>query len=434
MAALDEIVSVQISVEFATIDRAGFGTPLIAAYHNFWPDLVREFGTLDELTDAGVPVTHPIYIAMSKIFGQEFKPPTCKVGRRNTPTVADTYVFTPTTIEEGFVNKLTVNGTDLTYTNGAAETLDTIATAMSLLVNAEANVSSNDLTGSFDVISDVSGTLLNLQDWEGFTIECTTIDSGIAAHLAAILSADSNWYGLVIDTNSVPEIEGAAAWAQANRKLFGADIVNSDVLDSGVTDDVCSELLANNYTYTYSLFDRDATLAYGAAAWMGDRFPSTPGSSTWKFKNHSGVTFDQFAAGERSTLRAKNCNFYHRVSGAPITEEGVVASGQFIDVIRGIDWLQAEVQVNVFALLARSEKVPFTDAGIDSVRAEILRAINQGITNGLLAASPTPTVTAPAAADVNPIDKGARCLPDVEFTATLAGAIHKVIIKGKVSV
>ena len=52
---------------------------------------------------------------------------------------------------------------------------------------------------------------------------------------------------------------------------------------------------------------------------------------------------------------------------------------------------------------------------------------------GILAADPAFTVTAPAVADVSAGDKTARTLPDVDFDATLAGAIHKVEISGTVS-
>jgi len=64
------------------------------------------------------------------------------------------------------------------------------------------------------------------------------------------------------------------------------------------------------------------------------------------------------------------------------------------------------------------------------VRAVMVLCVNQGI----LAADPAPTVSVPRAADVSMIDKAARLLPDVKFEATLAGAIHKVIVNGTVSV
>ena len=64
------------------------------------------------------------------------------------------------------------------------------------------------------------------------------------------------------------------------------------------------------------------------------------------------------------------------------------------------------------------------------MKASLRAAVNQGI----LAADPAPTVTVPKVADVSAADKTARLLPDMKFTGTLAGAIHKVTITGVVSV
>ena len=63
-----------------------------------------------------------------------------------------------------------------------------------------------------------------------------------------------------------------------------------------------------------------------------------------------------------------------------------------------------------------------------------MRALALGVANDFLSNDPAPLVTVPKAADVPPTDKANRILRDVKFTATLAGAIHAVVIRGKVSV
>jgi hypothetical protein len=42
-------------------------------------------------------------------------------------------------------------------------------------------------------------------------------------------------------------------------------------------------------------------------------------------------------------------------------------------------------------------------------------------------------VTAPKVADIDPADRAARLLPDVQFSATLASAIHAVEITGSLT-
>jgi hypothetical protein len=51
-----------------------------------------------------------------------------------------------------------------------------------------------------------------------------------------------------------------------------------------------------------------------------------------------------------------------------------------------------------------------------------------------LSSDPAPVVTVPKVADISAGNKTTRTLPDMKFTGTLAGAIHKVIITGVVSV
>jgi hypothetical protein len=76
-----------------------------------------------------------------------------------------------------------------------------------------------------------------------------------------------------------------------------------------------------------------------------------------------------------------------------------------------------------------SDKVPYTNPGIDKVEAKV-RAMNQrGIDAGLIAPDPEPIVTAPDVADVSAADKQARELNNVETEWTLAGAIHHITVR-----
>jgi hypothetical protein len=102
--------------------------------------------------------------------------------------------------------------------------------------------------------------------------------------------------------------------------------------------------------------------------------------------------------------------------------------------VRFIDWLYANIQEDVFALLQANDKIPFTDIGIAQVQGAIQAVLGRGISVGGLSADPAPAVTVPAVADISTIDKAARNLTGIEFTATLAGAIHIVTITGSVSV
>ena len=162
--------------------------------------------------------------------------------------------------------------------------------------------------------------------------------------------------------------------------------------------------------------------------------PTEPGSITWKFRELAGIAAVPLTATHRVNLVAKNANFNQDVAGANIMAEGTTADGDFIDVQRGIDWLDDDMSKAVFIVLKAAEKVPFTDPGVAVVQAEVLASLQRAVDRTILAADPAPVVTVPLVADIATVDKAARTLPDVKFTGTLAGAIHKAIIDGVVSV
>jgi hypothetical protein len=182
------------------------------------------------------------------------------------------------------------------------------------------------------------------------------------------------------------------------------------------------------------MYHPKANSQFPGAAWAGRCLPLDPGSITWKFMTLSGVDYIDFTATEQGYITAKDCNNYVRIAGISMTQEGVTSSGEFIDVVRGIDFIRARLQEYIFGLLARANKIPFTNAGIAAVEAEVRAVMQLGISQSILTADPAPVVQAPKASEVSTNDKAARLLPDVTFTGYLAGAIHAVQVSGTISV
>lgn len=167
--------------------------------------------------------------------------------------------------------------------------------------------------------------------------------------------------------------------------------------------------------------------------WMGGQLPKAPGSITWKFKPVVGVTPDVLTTTAINNILGKNCNVYETIANVNMMHEGVVSSGEFIDIIRGVDWIQARISERVFTILANADKVPYTDIGVEMIKSEIQAVLEDAVINNVLVAN-TITITAPKVVDVSPTNKANRFLPDIKFGATLAGAVHKVKIDGKLSV
>lgn len=250
---------------------------------------------------------------------------------------------------------------------------------------------------------------------------CVTIFKIAQGDLNAVYEADSSFYGLLLAEPTPELILKTAEWAETKRVLLGVDTQSFD-----------NPLKEKNYKYTFSMYHPDPK-EYAAAAFMGKLFPTQPGEATWAFKSLSGVKQYNLSTGQASQLDANHINRYTTINNVGVTLQGKCASGEYIDTIRGIDWLRARLQERIFRLLLKNKKIPYTDKGVDLVRCEIMGQLKEAINAGVLASYPEPSVNAPKVADISDDHKADRFLPNVSFSGTLAGAIHALKIEGVVS-
>lgn len=439
MTDISEIVSVSITAETTGVTQAGFGTPLIAAYHTNFADRVRTYTSLTGMVADGFAATDPAYLCAQKAFSATPRIQRIKVGKRDSaPTQSVT--LTPTDTTEGLVYTVTVtgpgatSGETFTYTCGAAETVAGITAGLVFQMAGRTGLwTPTDNTTDIDVTATVAGDLFNFQMNAELTFHDDTADPGLAADLALIAAADTDWYCLLLDSNGEAEINAAAAWTESQRKIFVAHSADSNIATNSTTD-VASDLNAASYDRTALITSyASGNLSYASAALAGKMLPTDPGSATWTFKTLSGITRDSLTTTQAGYILGKKANAYQTIGGVNVTRYGTAASGEYMDVTRFVDWLQARLEERIFSLLVNNSKLPYTDASVDLIRAEILAQLRQGITVGGLSGDPEPVVTAPKVADVSTTDKANRLLPDVQFSATLAGAIHKVTIEGTVS-
>lgn len=294
-------------------------------------------------------------------------------------------------------------------------------------------LTSNDATKTFTIT--VTAEILSLQ--KGLQIEDLVASDPVQDDLDAVSNSNNDWYGVALTSRAVQDILATADWVEARPKLFGTCSSQEAIINESANDDQSSlayQLFSAGYTRTFLLYHQDADDDYPECAWMGRCLPLEPGSETWKFKSLNTIPYSNLNTTQAINAQTKSCNTYQFVGGRNITAEGVVSSGEFIDIIRGVDWLTARIQEFVFFVLVNNNKVPYTDTGIAMIEAEVRRALELGVTNNFLAADPQYTIEVPRAAAVPANDKANRILRNVSFQATLAGAIHFVEIRGVVSV
>lgn len=303
-------------------------------------------------------------------------------------------------------------------------------------VGVAAPVSASGVSGTQVVCTSPAGELHSYQrvtaNVTGFTT--ATTNPGIATDLNAILDADSDWYGLALDSQGSAEIVAAAAWVETNKKLFVAETTDTAHLATGSLTAVGYLLKNAGYARSGLLVRRSIGLDWSAAAWFGEEFPKDAGASTWAHKRLAGISADDFTDAQRQAIESYNANHYTLLGDAPVTFPGKVAWGDYIDSTRNEDALRVDVQYTLADLLISNDKIPFTDAGISLVLAALNGVATRSVQAGILADSPAPVVRAPRASAVSAANKRARNLPDVTLDAYIAGAIHTIQARVRVSI
>lgn len=439
MANLDSIVTVNITVQDAAVTQAGFGTPLVMTHEAaFGPELVRSYSDTASMVADGFTATGATVAAVAAILSQNPKVVEVKVGIRGSTAVAMTRIMTVATVIDDTDYVVTINGVPFLFNSGVAATAIAIGFGLDAAINAgtEPVTSVDNLDGTFDLVEDVAGAIFGLSYTPTLiTSDDTTADAGIAADYAAIKLEDDDFYGVAMTSSATLEIEALAALVEADRKIFGANSADSDIL-SNTSGNLFETLGLAAYNRTLPIFNQD-NFDFAGAAWLGNRLPSTPGSSTWAFKTLAGVTVDALNNTQISNIETNDGNHYTATAGVNITLQGTMASGRFIDITRGIDFLHSQIQTGVFSQLVNTEKIPYTNLGVGAIESEVRAALVQATRLGILTPDPPATVQVPDVTDPSQItttDKANRNLPGVTFSGTLAGAIHSIVISGSVSV
>lgn len=438
---LSNHVALTISQDTIGVPRAGFGVPLILSHKAGTGARVASYATLLEVANAGYATTSPEYLSAQALFSQTPKPKKIKIGRANLQPTA-VYTLTPTAVNStAYVLTIAGEGvttTTVTYTSDASATVAEITAGLTTLINGVVgnNYIAADNTTDITVTGDGGNDWFSIEagDPTIMQMEQTHADPGVATDLNAIIVEDDEWYCLLTHFNSNAYVLAADAWVNAQKKIYVFDVNESEAITTAAgNSDTLDDIATLNRGRTAGCY-HPSPLAFNASAWAGRCLPEEPGSITWKFKTLSGVPAVSLTSTQRGNLIARSANFHETVASLNMMSEGTTADGDYIDVQRSLDWLDDDLSKTVFENMAAGGKVPFTNPGVRIITSAIAASLQRAVDRQILVADPTPLVVAPNVADVSAGNKTARTLPDVQFSGTLAGAIHKTNITGVVSV
>lgn len=544
MSVETEVVTISITQDTASVQRAGFGVPLVLSHNWTFSENLHYYESIDEVSQDGWSTTSPEYRAAQALFGQNGdKPERIAIGGSTdqpAPTLTyqiaaqairnnNTRAYKINVVGQGFVDAVAFYSTDgaataakihaglvaslnttvgrnftaafaplaftdfaftadagtgqltktahglhtgdgpvrPTNTGGAlpdglisgvdywviALDVDHFQLAISL-ANALAGVptpftasgtGTQTLTHQagtvsptlpFVVAGNAPGNWFSLELVDATALTMALVHTGDpTALLDEIELAQPDWYCLLTNYNSTTYVQSTATWVQNHTKIYGFDVAETAAIQMPVS--LGTDTLAVCHTAAFgrtfgSYHHRPAT--FMSAAWAGAVLPIDPGGETWALKPLAGVSMPStLTATNRQNLRDRKANFCTRGFGKNVTFDGTTFDGDFIDVTRGLDWLNDDMTSGIGGVLTSVRKVPYTNGGVSTIVNEVEASLDRAVQRQILRANPKPVVTAPDVDSIDPATRGARLLPDIEFAGQLAGAIHKVGVKGLVS-
>lgn len=466
MSNLNSIINVSISRTTTTPTQTGFGTPLLisadpqinpASGSEWGTERVRTYNSLSAVGDDFATTTN-VYRMATALFAQTPAPPSVKIGRWSTALISQVTTITPSSFAENASWGFSVNGTVYSFTNGGAyvdieDAIDAfLASAVKTTIEAahDVTLTKSGITASAVMLatSDTVGETFRYGNPTNVTLrETTNVTStesaGLITDFNAMIDADNDFYCVLLDAcheDLIVALAGdIAGKASSNPKLFIAQTFDTAVKTVTAANDVTATSPTVAGYLKENAYDRVALVYsesgdYVDCAWAGRCLPELAGSITWGWKSLIGVTVDSALTDTHETnLEAKYVNFFTTVAGVNAIRYGITSGNEWIDIMRGSDWTAARIRERVLTLILNRDKVPYTEQGIELVRAEILSQLQNGVSRGFLAATPEPTCTVPDITIITAANKSGRHLTGVKFRAILAGAIHKTTLVGELS-
>jgi len=324
-------------------------------------------------------------------------------------------------------------------TTGAASTitiLDTVAVPAGTDISGSAHLDGDEVVSP----TNLGGSILSQGQ----------IAEEFSAAIGAIEAVNNDWYamGALLAFRDLDVIEDMADAIESRRKMFLIATNDANTVVLGSTSTFAYYLKNANYKRSAVIYHDNSAL-YPDISWMGQQLPKDIGSTNWAYKPLAGIAQGAEAdipavlltESQKDAALDVNANVYTEVLAATFTYFGTMGGGknadkegEFIDIIRNIDFLQARVEEGLMSLFLEKDIIPFTNAGITIVDTRLKNMLDlYGVKQGILVQGSVITFF-PKRSAVSQSDRDDRLLPDGTFTAELQGGIVKVVVRGTVFV
>jgi hypothetical protein len=264
------------------------------------------------------------------------------------------------------------------------------------------------------------------------------------------------WYGLTIPEAVDADQIAVAGFIEAtnNKHIFGVSSQDAGALSAIGTSDV--GYMLKQLAYAKTLVQYSSKSAYAAVSLMAKAMSTNWAGNntaiTLMYKGEPGIVAETLNDTQANALIAKNVNVFAAYdNNTAIIQNGVMASGDFIDTITGADALAVDIQNALYNLLYTSPtKIPQTDAGTNLSVTTIEQVCGKYVTDGFLAPGVWDQagfgnlaqgdfigkgfyVYAPTVASQLKPDRQARKSVPIQVAAKCAGAVHSFDLQLNIS-
>lgn len=171
------------------------------------------------------------------------------------------------------------------------------------------------------------------------------------------------------------------------------------------------------------------------AALIGAVGAEQPGKITWKFKTLRGITPLKVKEDELKRIHDDGANAHVMKSGHGQTSEGITVSGEYIDVMHGMDWIKYYMEHDMQETFRINPKVSYGSGGISLLETDVVNVLERATGFGIVnkdGETPLYTVTARPKSEMPIEEVRKRIYSGLSFTYEPEEAIHMTKIHGEV--
>ena len=259
--------------------------------------------------------------------------------------------------------------------------------------------------------------------------DSTTLDDWPTT-IEKISNINSDWYAIATYSKDDTEIIAISNYIESQKKIYTISSSEASIRDTNfdpnaLTPDVFSQLKKLDLSRTAPLFSTSSD-KFPECGWFGSGLAANPGTTTYCYKNIATIPVDSLSETQSQNIFNKSANTFEYLAGQNITRYGSVPSGNYIDIIMGIDYISARIQENIYSALVNNPKIPYTDAGITIIHNQINGILNTAMEMDIISEY---SVQVPKSSAIDPNVKSTRVLGDIYINLTMSGAIQKVKVQ-----